>query len=149
MTLKEKINNDVVAAMKANDALRVSVLRLLKSAIGKFEVAGKEKIVAVDENVLTIIGKEVKQRRDSIEAYRKAGREDLAVKEEAEMKILQTYLPAQMNEKELRSLISQVINQLGATSKTDLGKVMGGVMAQVKGKADGQIVNRLVGEMLK
>lgn len=148
MTLKEKINADLLTAMKAKEEVKLSVLRMLKAEIMKFEVAGDKKIEANDENVLLIIGKGVKQRKDSVEAYKKGGREDLAVKEEAEMKILQSYLPAQMSEEELKTLISRAISQTGATVK-DFGKVMGTVMAQAKGKADGGTVTRLVKEMLK
>lgn len=148
MTLKEKINADLLVAMKAKENARLDALRMLKAAILKFEVAGDKKIEATDENVLQIIGKEVKQRKDSIDAYKKGGREDLAAKEEAEMKILQAYLPAQMSEEELKSLINQMISQANATAK-DFGKVMGAVMAQAKGKTDGQTVTRLVKEILK
>lgn len=149
MTLKEKINADLIAAMKAGEEIKVSVLRLLKAAIMKFEVSGAKKIEATDENALQIVGKEVKQRKDSIDAYKKGGREDLAAKEETEMKILQSYLPAQMSEEELKAVITQMTTQMGTTSKADFGKVMGAVMAQVKGKADGQTVGRMVGEVLK
>lgn len=149
MTLKEKINSDLVVAMKAKEETRLSALRMLKAAIMKFEVSGDKKKEASDEEVLQIVGREVKQRKDSIDAYRKGGRDDLAVKEEAELKILQAYLPAQMDEGELKTLISRVITQIGATSKADFGKVMGAVMAEVKGKADGQTVSQLVGELLK
>lgn len=149
MKLKEKINSDLITAMKAKEEVKTSALRMLKAAIMKFEVSGKEKRDATDEEVLQIVGKEVKQRKDSIEAYRKGGRDDLAQNEETEMKILQTYLPAQLSEEELRSLISQVISQTGASGKGDFGKVIGAVMAQAKGKAEGQVVSRLVGEMLK
>lgn len=148
MKLKEKINADLIAAMKANEEVKLGALRMLKAAIMKFEVAGDKRIDASDENVLQIIGKEVKQHRDSIEAYKKGGREDLAKKEEAEMLVLQAYLPAQMSEDELRGVISRTISQLNA-AKTDMGKVMGAVMKEVKGKADGQMVKRLVEEMLK
>lgn len=149
MTLKEKITADLIAAMKAKDKIRLSSLRLLKAAVMKFEVSGDKKKDASDEEVLQIMGKEVKQRKDSIDAYRKGGREDLAGKEEAELKILLAYLPAQMSEDELKKVVSQVINQTGFTSKADFGKVMGAVMGQVKGKADGQMVNRLISAMLK
>lgn len=149
MTLTEKIQADLLTAMRAKEDARVSVLRLLKSAIMKFEVSGDKKKEASDEDVLQIIGKEVKQRKDSIEAYKKGEREDLAKKEEVEMEILQSYLPAQMSEDEVRAVITQVISQMGLTSKGDFGKVMGTVMGRVKGKADGQMVSRLVGESLK
>lgn len=148
MNLKEKINADLLSAMKAKEEVKLGALRMLKASIIKFEVSGDKKIEATDENVLQIIGKEVKQRKDSISAYKKGGREDLAAKEEAEMKILQLYLPEQMSEEELKTLISRTISQTGATVK-DFGKVMGTVMAQAKGKADGQTVTRLVKEMLK
>lgn len=149
MTLKEKINSDLLTAMKAKEEMKLGALRLLKAAIMKFEVAGDKKKEATDEEALQIIGREVKQRKDSIDAYKKGGRADLAVKEKEELKILQAYLPAQMDESELKKVVSQVITQTGATSKADFGKVMGAVMAQVKGKADGQMVSRLVGEVLK
>lgn len=149
MTLKEKINSDLIAAMKAKEEMKVSTLRMLKAAIMKFEVSGKEKRDSTDEEVFQIIGKEVKQRKDSIEAYRKGGRDDSAKNEETEMKILQMYLPAQLSEDELRSLIRQVISQTGASGKGDFGKVIGAVMAQTKGKTEGQVVSRLVGEILK
>ena len=135
--------------MKAKNEVTVSVLRLLKSAIMKSEVSGKEKKDVTDEMVMQIIGKEVKQRKDSIEAYRKAAREDLAKQEEAEMKILQAYLPTQMTDEEVRAVVTNVIKQSGAASKADFGKVMSAVMAQVKGKTEGQVVSRLVGEVLK
>lgn len=149
MNLKEKIHSDLLAAMKEKNEIKLQALRLLKTAVMKFEVAGDKKIEATDEQVLQIIGKEVKQRKDSVDAYKKGGRADLAKKEEDEMKILQTYLPAQMSEDELKQVVNQVIKQTGMTSKADFGKVMGAVMAQVKGKADGQMVNKLVGKLLK
>lgn len=149
MTFREKINAELVTAMKAKDETKVSVLRLLKAAIMKSEVSGKEKKDATDEEVMQIVNKEVKQRKDSIEAFKTGGRTEMAAKEEAEMKILQSYLPSQMSEDDLKKVVSQVISQTGATSKADFGKVMGAVMGQVKGKADGQMVNKVVGELLK
>src|SRR3989338_5544696 len=115
--LKLKIQTDLDSAMKSKDAVRLSTLRLLKAAIIKFEVAGSAKREATDEDVLAITGKEMKQRRDSIDAFRKGGREDLAAKEEAEMKILQSYLPAQMSDDELRAVIKEVVATTGAVSK--------------------------------
>lgn len=149
MSLKAKINADLLTAMKAKEETTMTVLRLLKAAIMKFEVSGKEKGEASDEKVLEIIGRELKQRKDSIEAYQKGGRGDLASKEEAELAVLKSYQPEQMSEDDVREVISQVITQTGATSKADFGKVMGPIMAQVKGKTDGQTVSRLVGELLK
>ncbi len=122
---------------------------MLKAAVMKFEVSGGEKVEANDEQVMQIIGKEAKQRKDSIDAFKKGGREDLAAGEEAELKILTAYLPAQMSEDEVRAIVKEVVAQTGASSKADIGKVMGGIMPKVKGKADGQMVNRIVGEFLK
>lgn len=148
-SLKEKINADLITAMKAKENIKVSALRLLKAAIMKFEVSGKEKKKATDEEILDLIGKQIKQRRDSIDAYRKGGREEQAATEETEMKILQSYLPEQMSKEELKTVVSQAISQTGATSKADFGKVMGVVMGKVKGRADGNMVKNAVGELLK
>lgn len=147
--LKEKINADLISAMKSKDEVKVSVLRLLKAAIMKFEVSGDKKQEASDDAVLQLINKEVKQRKDSVEAFKKGAREDLATKEEAEMKVLQEYLPEQMSEDELRVIVKTVIAETGATSKGEFGKVMGSVMQKVKGKADGEMVKRIVTELLK
>lgn len=149
MTLKEKVNADLITAMKAHDENRVRTLRLLKAAILKFEVSGTEKADAKDETVLQIIGKEVKQRKDSIEAYKNAGRVDLAASEEVEYKILHEYLPAQMSEEEVKAVVARVIEKTGMSKKADFGKVMSAVMAEVKGKTDGQTVSKVVGGLLK
>lgn len=148
-TLKEKINADMLSAMRAKEEMKVSVLRMLKAALMKFEVSGDKKKEATDEEVLQIIGKEVKQRKDSIDAFKKGGREDMAAKEESEMKILQTYLPAQLDEAAIRQVISRVISQSGSVTKANFGKIMGAAMGQLKGQADGQVVSRIVGELLK
>lgn len=147
MTLKEQVQQDMIAAMKAHDGAKIGALRMLKAAILKFETAGERK-VAGDADVLQIIGKEVKQRKDSIEAFKNGGRAEMAVQEENEMTVLQSYLPAQMSEEEVRAIVKEVIGVVGATSKGDIGKVMGALMPRVKGKADGGMVNKLVGEML-
>lgn len=147
MALKQQIQQDMIAAMKAKEEIKVSALRMLKAAILKFETAGDRK-EAGDEDVLTIIGKEVKQRKDAAEEFKKGGRPEMAAREEQEMALLQAYLPAQMSEGELRTVIQDVIKQIGATSKADMGKVMGALMPKVRGRADGGFVNKLVGEML-
>lgn len=149
MTLKEKVNSDLLNAMKAKEEVKVGALRMLKAAIMRFEVSGAQKKDAADDEVIQIIKKEAKQRKDSIDAYTKGGRAELAAKEEAELKILESYLPAQMGEAELKALVTQAISQTGAISKADFGKVMSAVMAQAKGKADGQMVSKVVGGILK
>ncbi len=137
----------MITAMKAKEELKVSALRMLKAAVLKFETSGDRK-EATDEDVLTLIGKEVKQRKDAAEEFKKGNRPEMAEQEEKEMAILQAYLPAQMSEEELRGIIKEVIAQTGAGSKSDMGKVMGALMPKVRGRADGGVVNKLVGEML-
>ena len=149
MTLREKVQENLNESMKARDAGRTSVLRMLKAAIMKFEVSGDAKKVASDEEVMTIIAKEVKQRKESIEAFNKGGRSDLSANEEAEMKILLVYLPEQMSEAAVREAVTRIAGEVGATSKADLGKLMGAVMKELKGRADGKVVNMVVGELLK
>ncbi len=147
MALKEKVQQDLITAMKAKDEAQLSALRLLKTAIMKFETAGDKKI-AGDEEVLQLIGKEVKQRKDSIEQFEKGGRTELAEKEKLEMAFLLTYLPQKLTEDEIRSIVKEVIASTGAASKSDLGKVMGALMPRVKGRSDGAMVTRIVQESL-
>lgn len=147
MTLKETLQKDLIEAMKSKNEAGVGAIRMLKTAIMKFETAGEAK-QATDEEVLQMIGKEIKQRKDSIEQFEKGNRPDLAVKEKAELKFLQKYMPAQMGEDEIKAIIKEGITATGATSKADMGKVMGAIMPKVKGKADGGLVNKLVQSML-
>lgn len=148
--LKQKLQEDLKSAMLAHDELRVSVLRLLKSAIGYYEInkggAGYE---ASDEDVLSVTEKEVKQRRDSIEQYTAGGRQDLADKESAELEILKSYLPAQMPMGDVHRLIAEAIAQTNATSIREIGKVMGVLMPQLKGKTDLGLVSKIVREKLQ
>lgn len=148
MSLKQQIQQDMVAAMKAGDNIATGALRMVKAAVLKFEVSGPKK-EATDEEVLHIIGKEIKSRRDSIEQFRVGNREDLAIKEEAEVKILQKYLPSQLSEEELRPIIKETMAAVGVSSKSEKGKLMGALMPKVKGKADGGMVNKMVEEMLQ
>ena len=147
MTLKEQLQKDLIESMKSHDEVRTGAIRMIKAAVLKFEVSGEKK-VATDEEVLTIIAKEVKQRKDSIEQFKAGGREDLAKVEEGELAILEKYLPAQMSEEEVLAIAKEVVAATGASSKADIGKVMGALMPKVKGKADGQIVNKVVSSLL-
>lgn len=144
----EKMNKDFVQAMKNKDALRVSVLKMLKSQVKYREIDNREKPVT-DEDVVEIIGKEIKKHEESIEMYRTGNREDLAKKEEEELKILKEYLPRQMTEEEVIAFVSEVIVKLGAESPKDFGRVMKEVMTALRGKADGAIIKRTVEESLK
>lgn len=146
MSMKEKIMSDMKEAMRNKDELRLRVLRAIKTAIGYFEVEG-EKREATDDDIVKIILKEIKKRQESVEAYRQAGREDLAKAEEEELKILQEYAPKMLSREELQVVVKQVITELNATQK-DFGKVMKEVMSRVKGSADGKMVNEVVKELL-
>lgn len=147
--LKQKLQDQLKQSMLARDELRTSVLRLLLSAVNYYEIqkggAGYE---ASDEDVLSVIQKEVKQRRDSIEQFKAGGRQDLVDKETKELEILQTYLPAQMSEEEIQTLVKQVISETGAKTMQDMGKVMAALMPKVKGKADGSLVSQIVKDEL-
>lgn len=144
MTLKEQIQTDMIAAMKAGDATTTGALRMLKSAILAFETSGTEKKVATDDDVIQIIGKEKKKRQDAFEQFTAGGRAELAAQEAAEAKILERYLPAQLSEGDVTAIVKDVIAATGATGKSDLGKVMGALMPKVKGRADGGMVNKIV-----
>jgi uncharacterized protein YqeY len=140
--LKTSIQEDTKTALKAGDKVRVGTLRLLSAAIKNREIEmGKE---ATDDDVRAVAIKEAKRRRESIEAYRSAGREELAAAEEAELEILKPFLPEQLSEAELSALIDEALASTGATSPKEMGKVMGAVMAKAKGKADGTVVQELV-----
>ncbi len=146
MSLAEEINNDFLEAYKAKNEEKSSVLRMLKSSI---QSAEKEKKSALtDEETLKIVQKEVKQRNESISDFKKGDRADLAEKEEAEIKILEIYLPEQMGEDEIKKIVEETIAEVGATSKADMGKVMGAVMPKFAGKADGGQVSKAVNELL-
>lgn len=147
--LKDKIQEDLKAAMLAKDVDKLSTIRMLKSALQYYEIqkggAGYE---ATDEDVIDVIGKEIKKRKESIELYKQGGREDTAAKEQKELETLETYLPEQMGEDEVRKLVEEAIKQTGAASPQDMGKVMAALMPKVKGKADGTLVSNLVREQL-
>ena len=136
--------------MLAKDSDKTNILRLLISAIGYYEIqkggAGYE---ATEEDIQQVIQKEVKQRKDSIEQFTAANRIDLVEKEEKELQFLQSYMPAQMSEEEITKLVTEAIANAGATSPADMGKVMGILMPQTKGKADGSLVSRIVREKLQ
>lgn len=148
MSLKEKLANDMKEAMKAREAgkARLSVIRLVRGAIRQIEI--DQKVELDDEGVLAVISKEVKQRRDSIEEFKKGGRGDLVAQNEADIAILMEYLPAQLSEAEVKALVEEAVAAVGATGPKDMGKVMKELMPKVKGKADGKLVNQLVKEAI-
>lgn len=146
MSLQEKLNTDLKTAMRARDEVRMLVLRSLLSAMNYAEIAKQKKLD--DSSVIEVISREIKQRRESIEAYEKGNRPDLVGKEKAEMAVLQEYMPAQMGRDEITALAQKVIEEVGAKAAGDKGKVMQKLMPQVKGKADGGEVNSIVTELL-
>lgn len=147
MNLLDSLNQDLKNAMRAGDDIRKRTLRTLKTAITRVE---KDKGQALsDDEILAVIRRQAKQRRDSIEAFQKGGRQDLVDAEQAELEILESYLPAQMSEADIRAAAEQVIAELGATSMRDMGKVMGKLMARLKNQADGRVINQIVRELLR
>jgi uncharacterized protein YqeY len=146
MSLKEQLSNDLKDAMRSKDKLRTETLRTLKSAIKYAEIeAGSE---LDDQGVLVVIGKQAKQRRDSIAEFEKGHRPDLVEKESAELAILEQYQPTQLAEAEIRAKAEAVIAELGVTDIKGMGQVMKRLMADLKGQADGKVINQIVRELL-
>jgi uncharacterized protein YqeY len=146
MTLRERLHDDTTAAMRSGDALRRDVLRMAQNAIYNIEKA--RKVTLTEDEVIGVLAKEVKTRRESVEAFRNGGREDLASKEEAEIAILQDYLPQALSEDEVRALVDEAVAATGAASARDMGKVMGWLSPKIRGRADGKLVSGLVAQAL-
>ncbi|OGY25409.1 MAG: hypothetical protein A2Z24_02870 [Candidatus Woykebacteria bacterium RBG_16_44_10] len=147
--LKEKIQKDLIGAQRSRDELKVSTLRLLIGAIKNFAIAKESASYAPsDEEILGVVQKEIKQRKESIEQFKVGGRQDLVDKETKEMEILQQYLPEQMSEEKIREFVDQKISELGATTIADTGEVMGALSQELKGKADLSSVSQIVREKL-
>ncbi len=142
MSLKQQLTDDMKAAMKGGDKDRLGVIRLINAAIKQREV--DERIVLDDAQVLTVLEKMLKQRKDSVTQYEGAGREDLAAVERAEIVVIQAYLPAQLSAAEIEAIVTKAIGDAGATSAKDMGKVVGLVKPQVAGRADMGQVSALV-----
>jgi uncharacterized protein len=147
--LKDKLQEDMKAAMIAKDEDKLSTLRMLKSALQYAEIAKGAGYEATDEDVVEVVSKEVKKRREAIDLYEKGGRPELADKEKKEIEVLSVYLPEQMDEKEVSKLVDEAISSSGASSIQDMGKVMGILMPKVKGKADAGMVSSLVRQKLQ
>jgi uncharacterized protein YqeY len=147
VTLRATLEEDIHQAMRSRDQSRLDALRFLKSAIQLEEKARQKPLD--DEAVLQVIVKQVNDRRESIRMFQEGNRTDLVAKESAELQVLEEYMPPQMSREELESLIQDMVSQVGATSIRDKGKLMGRLMPQVKGKADGAIVNELATQILE
>lgn len=147
MSLENQIKQDIVTAMKAKDALKLETLRMVKAAMTNYSIEQKKDQLA-DSDLITILQKQVKQRHDSIESFTKGGRTEAAQKEEKELSILQSYLPKQLSEDELKALVKAAIQETGAAGKADVGKVMKALMPKIQGKADGRLVSQTVQNLL-
>ena len=147
MNLSERLNDDMKQAMKSQDKFKLSVIRMVRSSVKNQEIDLKR---ALDDNeVLDILSREVKQRKDSLQEFEKAGRDDLVSDLAAEIEIISAYLPQQLNEEEIKVIVQQTIQETGASSKAEMGKVMAALMPKVKGRADGKLVNTIVQQFLQ
>ncbi|MDR6225053.1 GatB/YqeY domain-containing protein [Desmospora profundinema] len=147
MTLIERLNQDMKTAMKNKDKETLSVIRMVRSSLKNREIELKRPLN--EEEALDVVIKELKQQQDSLVEFDRAGRDDLAEKARSEIAVLERYLPEPLSDEELRSIVQKAVNRTGAASKADMGKVMKAVMPEVKGRADGKRVNRLVLEVLQ
>ncbi|MFC4772161.1 GatB/YqeY domain-containing protein [Enterococcus hermanniensis] len=147
MSLLTTLNEDMKQAMRAKDKESLQVIRMLKASIQNEQIKKGQELD--DEEELTVLSREMKQRRDSLTEFEKADRTDLADKVKKEIVIVEKYLPAQLSEAEIRAIVQEAITKTGATSPKEFGKVMGAVMPKVKGKADGNQVNAIVKELLQ
>ncbi|SRR5579863_3915751 len=147
MSLQERVSQEIKAAMLARDADRLSALRMLKSALGYAQIERKTDSLP-DADVVAIVQKEVKKRRDSVEQFEKGGRAELAVKEKQEITVLEAFLPQPLSAEDLEKLVRDTIQELGATTKKDMGTVIKAVQAKAAGRADGKTVSGLVGKLL-
>ncbi len=146
MSILDQLTNDMKLAMKAQDKTRLSVIRMVISAVKYAEL--EKKVSLSDDQVLDVLAREVKQRKDSLAEFERGNREDLVAKVKEELAILADYLPEQLTEDAVRAVITATISELGATSRADMGRVMGAVMPQLKGRADGKLINTIVQELL-
>lgn len=147
MPIMERLTQDMKTAMKNKDKTRLSVIRMVRSSMKNEEIKLQRNLT--EEDALGILSRELKQQKDSLQEFEQAGRDDLAAKAKAEIAILEDYLPEPLTEEEIQSIVRAAIQESGASSKADMGKVMKLVMPQVKGRADGKVVNRTVLEMLQ
>jgi len=146
VTLRERIQSEITAAMRSGDALRRDTLRMAESAI--YNAEKRERRTYSDDKVAAVLAREVKTRRESVEAFRKGGREDLASKEAAEIAILAGFLPEQLSEAQISALVAEAVAATGAAGPRDMGKVMGWLSPKTKGRADGRLVSQAASRAL-
>jgi uncharacterized protein len=146
MSLLERLNNDMKQAMKNKEKDKLSVIRMLKASIQN--EAMKQRQDLTDDEELTVLSRELKQRKDSLQEFENAGRSDLVDKVRTELVYVEAYMPQQLSEEDISKIVNETILEVNATSKADMGRVMGALMPKVKGKADGSLVNKLVQQHL-
>ena len=147
MSLQQRVNDELKSSMLARQAVRTGTLRMLKAALGYAQIEKKTETLS-DADVMALIQRDAKKRRDSIEEFEKAGRAEMAANEKAELEVLTEFLPKALSAEELESLVREVITELGATSKKDMGAVMKAAQSKVDGRADGKSVSALVSRLL-
>ncbi|MGR3765081.1 GatB/YqeY domain-containing protein [Rossellomorea sp. NS-SX7] len=143
MSLLNRLNDDMKQAMKNKEKEKLSVIRMLKASLQNEAIKFGKQELSEDEE-LTVLSREVKQRKDSLHEFTNAGRDDLAEKIQAELTYVEIYMPKQLSEEEISAIVQETMAEVGASSKAEMGKVMGAIMPKVKGKADGALVNKLV-----
>lgn len=146
MGLAERLDADMKQAMRDKDKIRLSTIRMIRTAIRNSEIDQKKTLT--DEEILDVLNRELKQRRDSLQAFEAGGRSDLVDQTQQEIAVLQAYMPTQLSAEEVRTIVLETIAEVGASSKKDMGKVMGALMPKLRGRADGKLVNQLVQEHL-
>ena len=146
MSLKEKLAEDLKSSMKNKDTVRKNTVQLVRTAI--LQIEKDKKVTLEDEDIIEVIAKQLKQRKDSLPEYEKSGREDLISELKREMEVLMEYLPQQLSEDQLRPIVEEAVKSTGAASMKDMGKVMAAVMPQVKGRADGRAINAIAKALL-
>ncbi|AIQ37316.1 MULTISPECIES: GatB/YqeY domain-containing protein [Paenibacillus] len=147
MNLSERLNEDMKQAMKSKDKFTLSTIRMVRSTIKYLEIDLKRTLD--DNEVLDILSREIKQRKDALQEFESAGRDELAASTKAEIEIIIKYLPEQLSEEEIKVIVQQTIQETGASSKSEMGKVMSALMPKVKGRADGKLVNQAVQQFLQ
>ncbi|GGA20446.1 GatB/YqeY domain-containing protein [Paenibacillus physcomitrellae] len=147
MNLSERLNEDMKQAMRNQEKFKLTTIRMVRATIKNLEIDLKRTLN--DDEVLDILSREIKQRKDALQDFIKAGREDLADNLNVEIDIIARYLPEQLTEEEIKVIVQQTIQETGASSKADMGKVMSALMPKVKGRADGKLVNQAVQQLLQ
>ncbi len=146
MSLRDRLDEELKAAMRSQDAMRRDALRMVLAAVQRAEKEGKHGLA--DDEMIGVLSRELKVRHESVDAFRGGGREDLAVKEEAAIKVISEFMPQPLSEAEVRALIDQAIAETGAASPRDMGKVMGWLSPKTRGRADGKVVSQIVTQLL-